>query len=127
MSTYAWIIDRVNTEELGDDCADEVRTVGPWDAGPEALAELAKGRGHVFRMLDDDGIWYYRGRIVVLDGERPTLYESSRRRHIGHIASVPWDEAEAFGPLWDFGTPNAGCTELQYRVAGPDGPVWATV
>jgi hypothetical protein len=40
-----------------------------------------------FRLLDDDGEVYYEGRMSELD----------------------------FDPLDDYGMPNAGCTELQYR------------
>ena len=46
-----------------------------------------------FQLLDDDGERYYEG-FVVPDPENP--------------------ESE-FAPLWDFGTPNAGCTEQRYR------------
>jgi hypothetical protein len=41
-------------------------------------------------MLDDDGIVYYYGKIV-------------------------GDGCEGFEPLRDFGTPNAGCTSIQYK------------
>ena len=139
MSTYAWIIDRDYLAEAelrgcgkAEDNAKGV--VGPSDASDLAIEVLRSTKvGHVFRMLDGDGEVYYRGRIIVADGEAPELYVPRRGyaaediKRGRFIASVPWDEAEAFGPLWDFGTPNAGCTELQYRVAGPDGPVWATV
>jgi hypothetical protein len=43
-----------------------------------------------FRLLDDDGEPYYLG------------------------ASNDSDSEEAFAPLDDYGTPNAGCTEIQY-------------
>jgi hypothetical protein len=125
-ATYAWIIDRVNVADLGADSADEKGVRGPHNASPELLAELANGGGYTFRMLDDDGIWYYRGRIAVENGARPELYTPRSGEH-GRtlIASVPWGEDEALGPLDDFGTPNAGCTELQYRITGPDGePAW---
>lgn len=45
-----------------------------------------------FRLLDDDGEVYY----------------------VGVIDTVYCSEAKAFSPLDDFGTPNAGCTEMQY-------------
>jgi hypothetical protein len=50
-----------------------------------------------FRMLDDDGEVYYYGVS---------------------------DQGESFAPLWHFGTPNAGCTEIQYKQ--PDGR-WETL
>jgi hypothetical protein len=126
---YAWIIDTVNVAELGDDMADEVGTMGPRDMDVKLLDQ----KGHTFRMLDDDGIWYYRGRIVVAGGGEPWLYNSRSRGYEvepgeRHIAVVPWDEEAAFGPLSDFGAPNAGCTEIQYRIATEDGErVWATL
>lgn len=43
-----------------------------------------------FQMLDDDGEVYYRGRC----------------------------HKYSFGPMDDFGTPNAGCTTIQYMVNG---------
>jgi hypothetical protein len=48
---------------------------------------------HPFRMLDDDGNVYYHGKCSSCDDEH------------------------AFAPLEDFGTPNAGCTEIQYKNA----------
>jgi hypothetical protein len=124
MATYRWTITHANPAVFpGAEQAQEVGVTGPRDAGStDGLP------GFTFRLLDDDGIWYYRGRIFVQGGDAPSLY----RRRDGttpepFIASVPWAEDEAFGPLWDYGTPNAGCTDIQYRVPGPDGsPVWAT-
>jgi hypothetical protein len=55
------------------------------------IAKAKKGRA--FAMYDDDGELYYRGRIWT--------------------AAEPGTEAD-FGPLDDFGTPNAGCTEIRY-------------
>ena len=42
---------------------------------------------HRFRMLDDDGMMYYKGYS---------------------------DDSSSFEPLDDFGMPNAGCTDIQY-------------
>lgn len=44
-----------------------------------------------FRMYDDDGNLYYEG---VSDDD---------------------DSSDAFDPLDDYGTPNAGCTTIKYR------------
>lgn len=52
---------------------------------------IAEGRE--FRMLDDDGEHYYTGFYL-----------------------GPHDGTE-FGPLDDFGTPNAGATSIEYRNA----------
>jgi hypothetical protein len=45
---------------------------------------------HPFRLYDDEGNLYYEGRSSDADSE------------------------DAFNPLDDFGTPNAGCTEIGY-------------
>jgi len=42
-----------------------------------------------FRIYDDDGILYYSGKI--------------------------WGDFDGFEPLDDFGTPNAGCTEIHLK------------
>ncbi len=65
-----------------------VGTVGPRSATLSA-AEIIKQGCH-FRMYDDDGNLYYGGY---------SLCDSD------------------FGPLWDFGMPNAGCTGIKYRNA----------
>jgi len=55
----------------------------------------------IFRMLDADGEVYYEGRYVpnpVTGGE------------------------DLFEPLDCLGTPDAGCTTIQYREGGPTGP-----
>lgn len=44
-----------------------------------------------FKMFDDDGMLYYSGYVK------------------------PDPDQEGFEPLDDYGTPNAGCTEIQYR------------
>ena len=57
------------------------------------------GNEAAFRMLDDDGILYYSGAI--------------------------WGEYEGFEPLDEFGMPNAGCTEIQYKNVKTGG--WETL
>lgn len=135
-SSYAWIITHVNTKDLGDDMADEKGTVGPHDASDEMIADLKAGKGHAFRMSDDDGIWYYRGRIVFVEGEAPVARVITMNPGEKPIAVVcgglSGDEEADFGPLWDFGTPNAGAVNLQYRVTQTDEDgdtikVWASL
>ncbi len=46
---------------------------------------------HKFRMIDNDGSIYYHGLC---------------------------SDDSSFDPLDDFGMPNAGCTEIQYKVNG---------
>lgn len=75
-------------------CADcfgmsEVGVRGPFQATSVQFA-IANACGARFRILDDDGIPYYEGYCWTSDGNLD------------------------FGPLDDFGTPNAGATELQY-------------
>lgn len=48
-----------------------------------------------FRVLDDDGEIYYYGFFVDLDGH-----------------------SSGFEPLYDYGTPSLGATEIQYMVGG---------
>lgn len=91
-ANYAWTIDKdVLTASIGGD--DESGTTGPSNAPQTLLDRLAAGEGTRFRMLDDDGELYYEGRILIDDEQ----------------------DEEAFGPLNDFGMPNAGCTEIQYK------------
>lgn len=91
-STYAWII----TRDLITDGEAGVMgkgTTGPRNASSEML-ELAEGpKGRTFRIYDDDGEHYYTGRIYSSEG--------------------PGSEDD-FGPLDDFGAPNAGATEIRY-------------
>lgn len=121
---YGWIIDRVNTLELGDE-SDEQGTMGPSNIPDTLAAALLRGEGHMFRMLDDDGIWYYRGRIVFTSDDGPPRL-SSRGYVNGGLTD---DEGELeFGPLEDFGEPNAGCVHLQYRCTDANGDlVWAAI
>lgn len=67
---------------------DAVGVIGPRNVSETAIAKLERGEGFRFRMLDDDDLTYYHG-----------------------LSS----EADSFDPLDDFGTPNAGCTDIQYR------------
>ena len=91
---YVWIITR--------DCIDEGEAVGVM--GPENTTydktEVCD-KGKRFRMLDDDGELYYEGKC---------------------LCDEPGSEEE-FGPLDDFGCPNAGCTEIQYLENG----TWETL
>ena len=88
---YAWIITK---DHLGDN---EEGTTGPRAATEEDLARLKAGEGNTFRMYDDDGELYYTGRLVV-------------------SGDLTYDDEEAcFGPLDDYGTPNAGCTSIRWH------------
>lgn len=110
MSTYAWIIDTDHLAEPGTEpgtIATNAATVtGPSDAPADLLARLADGAGRPFRILDSDEELYYSGRIVGV-AEDDAIF----------MGSPDTDESADFGPLWDFGTPNAGASDLQYRNA----------
>lgn len=101
-STYGWIITWGNPE-IGLDDAEGIR--GPHDMPlineldmPQAtLSDLIE-----FKMFDDDGEHYYTGRLW-LDDERTDVWTEA-------------EEEEAFGPLYDFGQPDSGCTEIRYKL-----------
>ena len=61
--------------------------------GSRATVEDITAKGQPFRMHDDDGELYYEGVYLGPDDE------------------------SMFGPLDDFGTPNAGCTSIQFKNA----------
>lgn len=97
MSTYAWIIDKDHLYPEGEEGVYSGPGItGPRNAPDELVAKLKAGEGEKFRMYDDDGELYYEGRIVFVD-------EAMK------------DGLDAFGPLDDYGTPNAGATHIKYR------------
>lgn len=91
---YGWIIDALN-EDLFEDS--ELGTSGPSNISQEMTELLSEGSGEKFKMFDDDGIWYYTGRIV--------------------------GDYDGFEPLYDFGMPNAGASNIEYMVDG----LWRTL
>lgn len=96
--SYAWIIDRdlIADEDVaeGTNCNAKGLT-GPRAADPALIEALEAGKGLQFKMYDDDGELYYVGR---------------------GIASKSDQESEDFcyGPLGDFGTPNAGAVLIKW-------------
>lgn len=106
-STYGWLITHdsiADDEDKRDNPApsnlNAPGVIGPRDIGPDHIVTLEavaragfknyKGESvQKFKMYDDDGILYYTGLFI-------------------------GDEAEMFGPLDDFGGPNAGATEIRY-------------
>lgn len=91
MPNYAWVIDDDYIEET------DAGVMGPEGLSNQQVADLKQGLGHGFRMYDDDGELYYAGRIIFADWT--------------YGDDLP---DEAFGPLNDFGGPNAGATEIRY-------------
>jgi hypothetical protein len=94
MSDYGWLITE-GSPDIGLDV--ETGTKGPRDILDSLEALLDNGSGEQFRMYDDDGEWYYTGRIV--------------------------GEYDGFEPLDDYGMPNAGCTEIKFLSDGK----WTTI
>lgn len=132
MTRYAWIITRDFDADPdrpeGTNC-NAKGVAGPRDATP-AEVELAK-KGHLFRMLTDDNDLAYHGRIWFEDdtgaptGKLVAINPGSTPHWI--VTSGLGDEYP-FAPLDDFGTPNYGCTRLEYRVTLEDGTkVWAAL
>jgi hypothetical protein len=94
---YGWVIDKDHLYRDGREYdADESGTMGPRTMTPKHKAALRRGEGVTFTMYDDDGIPYYTGRVVADE----------------------MDEAACYGPLGDFGLPNAGAVSIRY----PDHP-----
>lgn len=102
-SPYAWIITRaILSDNYGEhDFPSEVGISGPSQASELQIA-TARLLGREFRMMDDDGEIYYYGKIWTSDEK---------------------GSETDFGPLDDFGTPNAGATEIQYKIDGK----WVTL
>lgn len=87
----AWMITR---DALAEDLELETNDTGV--CGPRTITDTARdklidGKGHPFRMYDDDDILYYEGLLL---GDK--------------------DGEQGFTPLDHFGTPNAGCTRIEY-------------
>lgn len=105
MSTanYAWVI----THDYGDHdlTPSRVGVLGPRNASGRlvAIMETAGPAVRAFRMLTDDDEPCFEG-----------LFTSS------DLIDEPDSELgeEAFGPLDDLGTPDAGCTTIEYRYDG---------
>lgn len=91
---YAWYITRDFISKEGESDY-SVGSAGPRWATDEDI-ERAKTEGREFRMLDDDGIVYYHGKVW-------------------YSENVNEDDGN---PLDDFGTPNAGAVTLQYKENG---------
>lgn len=97
-----WVITLDKIYDPKDGTPSATGVSGPHQAKPEEVTRAANF-GRVFRMLDDDGIVYYHGRILTI--ERP-------------------GGEEDFIPLWEFGTPDSGCTDIQYKNAEDE---WVTL
>jgi hypothetical protein len=96
---YGWII----TADFVDAGIHSSRGLtGPNGIGGVEMITLAlSAAGRTFCMTDEDGEVYYTGRIYSDNGA---------------------GSQDDFGPLDDFGSPNAGCTEIRYY--NPDDMMW---
>ena len=83
----AWYIDK----DLVDDGVEVGNFWSNWIDRGNTLEKCKRACKYKFRMLDDDGNLYYEGYSNDCNSEK------------------------AFAPLDDFGMPNAGCTEIQYK------------
>lgn len=98
---YGWMIDIDHSPDTNSPEGTNVNAkgvTGPHDIAPAILKRLHAGEGRPFHMKDDDGEFYYTGRII-----------------------TPVDEEQGemdFAPLDDFGEPNAGATEIWYEING---------
>lgn len=121
---YGWLITKDRLADPGDEPGTSLNAVGvkgPSDITPELEARLDAGEGLRFKLYDDDGEHYYTGRLVADCELAPVAVDSPHFRRPICGGVMP---EEAFGPLWDFGSPNAGATEIRYRC--PDGR-WASL
>ncbi|GHB52034.1 hypothetical protein GCM10010331_44490 [Streptomyces xanthochromogenes] len=89
-AAYGWVID---VEHEPSEGRDETGTMGPHNIDPQIQVRLRRGDGRTFRMYVSDQVLSYTGRIITTDGAGGD---------------------DDFGPLDDFGRPNAGCTEIHY-------------
>lgn len=81
---YAWIITKVNEKEFSKKL---IGLSGPRQHRIDKHEILKKGE--TFKIYDDDGIWYYSGKIV--------------------------GDYEGFEPLDDYGEGGLGATGIKYR------------
>jgi len=96
---YGWIINRDHLSQQNKSIIGPSELDGT-DEGHDLIERLTNGEGAEFRIYDDDGYLYYSGRCIV-EGEDGVTFSGG---------SEEW-----FGPLWDFGEPGAGATEIRYK------------
>ena len=89
VAPYAWLItkDHFYDPDQPKESGCRAGWMGPSNVGMTEL-EVREMRHEIFRMFDDDGNLYYTGIIC--------------------------GRYEGFEPLDDLGTPDAGCTSIEY-------------
>lgn len=103
-AVYGWIIDTDHLSTPEDPTPEDVYgagSVGPGRISPEIEARLRAGEGEAFKLYDDDGELYYSGRII---GPAENSEDAASDE------CIEWE----FAPLSEFGTPNAGATDIRY-------------
>ena len=100
---YAWAITKDYIWDVSGEQNDMGR-IGPRHPLTDDYDRIVK-EGRAFRMKDDDGEVYYAGYILT-------------------APEAVGSELD-FAPLEDFGTPNAGCTSIEYR--NPSTNEWETL
>mgnify|MGYP000973939704 CR=1 FL=1 len=101
MAEYGW---RITKDFLDDELRE--RTMGPRDISPGVMALLREELGQPFRLYDDDGNLYFEGRMLL---DPPNK---------GCRVQMPSESEWAHAPLYDFGAPDSGCTEIHWLVNG---------
>lgn len=92
-SDYAWTITKDHDPDAEAPPGTNLNALGvqgPFDA-PQRLLDRVLAEGKAFRIRDSDGNVYYTGKIIDPKGENE------------------------MAPLDDFGHPNAGASDIQYR------------
>jgi hypothetical protein len=95
-STYAWVITRDHLESKTAEPGAALVS-GPSGAADEQISS-AMATGYPFIIKNDDGETYYSGYCWTADPE--------------------FGDEDLFGPLNDYGMPNAGATDILYREHG---------
>ncbi len=99
--TYAWRIDTwcdVEGTPMGEGIVE-----GPSGAPDDLLMRVRAGEGKRFRLKDDDGNVYCKGRLLVREG--------TENLDLGFDPE--------FAPLDDYGTGGLGCTDVEYWERDP--------
>ncbi len=100
--SYAWRIDTwPDVEDMGP--LGEGIIEGPSNAPDALLEQVRQGKGTRFRMLDDDGLIYCKGRLLYAEGDEDRGYMPER------------------GPLDDYGSTGLGCVDIDLWLKGDTG------
>ncbi len=125
---YAWVITRDREFEISDAEGSAgnsaVDTAGPSLATADMI-QLARTEGRRFRLYDEGDV-----DLCSEDGPAHRLTVRKGHQDFGLVyQGLIWvqngpDTDQDFGPLYDFGAPNHGCTEIRYL---NDVGVWVTL